>query len=133
MTTKRTLIILPLIVLSVILVFRFVLFSDSGTTVTIRNNTNQTIENLFFASIDNKEEYSIAKIDPHTSSSFKYNIGGSNENAVNLRHISNSGDSKYYSIIGYVIWSYSYINVDINSVEKDGELNIEVDVPRLGQ
>jgi len=72
MTTKRTLIRLPLIVLSVILVFRFVLFSDSGTTVTIRNNTNQTIENLFFASIDNKEEYSIAKIDPHANISFKY-------------------------------------------------------------
>jgi len=130
MTTKRTLLMLPLIALSAILLLRLVLFSDSGTTVTIRNNTNQSIENLVFTSIDNKEEYSIDKIDPHANISFKYQIGGSNENAVNLGHISNSGNSKSYSIIGYVTWSYSHINIDINSVEEDGELNIEVDLSR---
>ncbi|QUH21237.1 hypothetical protein [Alkaliphilus sp. B6464] len=130
MTTKRTLLMLPLIALGAILVLRLVLFSDSGTTVTIRNNTNQAIENLVLSSIDNKEKCSIAKIDPHANISFKYKIGGFNENAVNLRHISNSGNSKNYNIIGYVTWGYSHIDIDINSVEKDGELNIEVDVPR---
>lgn len=130
MITKRTLRILPLIAISAIFALKLSFFSEGGTTVTIRNNTNQAIENLVFASIDNKEGYSIDKIDPHTNISFKYEIGGFNENAVNLGYISNSGNSKNYNIIGYVDRSYSSINIDINSVREDGDLNIEVDVFR---
>ena len=74
--------------------------------------------------------YSIDKIDPRTNMWFKYEIGGFNENAVNLGYISNSGNSKNYNIIGHVDRSYSSINIDINSVEKNGDLNIEVDVSR---
>ncbi len=130
MTTKRTLIIFMLIVLSTFLVLRLGFFSNNGTTVNIRNHTNQAIENLVFSSNDNEEKHIIPQIDPHSNISFEYEIGGFNENAVHLTHISDHGTNKSYSIIGYVDWVYSYINIDIISINKDGELNIRIEAPR---
>lgn len=130
MTTKRTLIIFVLIVLSTFLVLRLGFFSNDGTTVNIRNHTNQSIENLVFSSNDNEEKYIIPQINPNSNISFQYEIGGLNENAVYLTHTSDYGNSRSYSIIGYVDWVYSYINIDIISINKDGKLDIEVEAPR---
>ncbi|MBU5676865.1 hypothetical protein KQI88_10590 [Alkaliphilus sp. MSJ-5] len=127
MTTKRTVIILSLIVLSILLVLKFVFFSNEGTHITIRNQTNEIIENLVFVSNDNEREFSISNIEPQTDISFKYDIGGFNENAVNLKHILEAGMIKNYNIIGYVYEFYSHIYIDIISINNAGELNIRVE------
>ncbi|ABR50744.1 hypothetical protein Amet_4676 [Alkaliphilus metalliredigens QYMF] len=127
MSTKKILIILFLSSLTVLLATKYMFFQNNETTITIRNHTNENIENLIFSSNDNEKEFSISNIQSYTDISFEYYVGGFNENAVNLKHISESGKSKNYNIIGYVSEFYSYIYIDITSISLDGELNIQVE------
>lgn len=126
MTIKRTSIVLFLIILSISLIANFLFFSNNGTTITIKNQTNKSIENLVFLSNDNREGYTISKLESYTEVSFKYELGRFNENAANLHHISKLEDKKTYNIIGYMDKPYSYIHIDIISISNNGELNIKV-------
>lgn len=119
MTKKRTSILLFLFVMSILLVGKFLFFSDHNTTI--------TIENLEFFSNDNPEHYHISRLEPHTEVSFKYELGGFNENTAGIHHMSDLGDINTYSITGYLDRSYSSINIEIISISNGGELNIKID------
>ncbi|AOY77579.1 hypothetical protein [Clostridium formicaceticum] len=127
MTIKRIVLILFLIISVILLATRFLSSIDQGTTITIRNQTDQCLKDLVFVSNANKEGFNISNIAPQTAISFQYDIGGFNENAVNLQYISELGDIKNYNIIGYVYEFYSHIYIDIISISPEGKLNIKVE------
>lgn len=82
---------------------------------------------MTLSSNSNEDDYNILKIKPYTDISFEYDLGGANENAVNLKHISNDGNEKNYNIIGYVDRGYSSININVISIDQDGQLKIEIE------
>ncbi|AKL95815.1 hypothetical protein CACET_c23690 [Clostridium aceticum] len=124
---RRIILALFLVVSVIILATRFLSPVDQGTTVIIKNLTNQCLENLFFGSNANGQVFSVYKIEPHSSVSFQYDIGGFNENAIYLKCVSELGDIRNYNLIGYVHELYSYIYIDIVSVDPEGNLNIKVE------
>lgn len=132
MKTKKILyaFLFCLIVFSVIYISSYS-NKTSYTTINIRNNTNEVITNLIFSSNSNEKNYNISKLEPHTDISFEYDLGGFNENSVNLKHIHELENSKNpvkttYNIIGYVSKSYSNIDITILSIDSNGKLNIRV-------
>lgn len=110
-----------------IIIMMFLISCNSSSNITIRNLTNKTVDNLSFYSNLNSQVYEIDTINPGTEASFKYRIGGINENAINLKYRSENGE-KIYSIIEYVDRTYSKIYINIISVSNDGGLEIEVEL-----
>lgn len=125
MKKRRTLLIILFLIVIVTLVPQ--LFScDSSTDIIITNHTTTNIKNLAFSSNDNEEDYIISNIPPSAQVKFKYDIGGFNENAVVLKQSTVLENTNRYTIIGYVSEAYSYIYIDIVSINEERELSIEV-------
>lgn len=126
MRIKRIVTIL-LIGLIVLLAIKYLFSSNYKTTIIIKNHTNQSIENLTFISNDSEDKFNIAIIEPDSEISFKYDIGGFNENAVNLKHKSDAGESRIYNVIGYVTKIYSKIIIHIITIDQYEKLDITVE------
>ncbi|HCW54173.1 MAG TPA: hypothetical protein DG753_10645, partial [Clostridium sp.] len=101
---------------------------SSGYKISIKNNTNKTIENLELKYYDGNTLTTISQIEPKES--FEYNIDTNNirgENAVILTYKDNKGNSYEEYVVGYLEkGSIGKSNVVINKIDDNGTLEIEV-------
>lgn len=114
------------LIVAVVILGRIFLFSSNGTTVVIKNQTDQTLVNLTFLSNDGEKDL-IFTLDPYSEVSFQYDLGGLNENAASFHQIDPSVRRKSYSIIGYIDRIYTEIHIEIISIDSNGEFKLEVE------
>ncbi len=125
---KTTKIFWGLTVFGVICFCALSFLKESTTKITIRNDSNEEIENLIIASNVGRD-YTIPRIEPYEIVEFQYNMGNFNENALNMRHVVNENRSETYNLLGYIDRYYENIFVYIESVDEDCNLNISVKTP----
>lgn len=125
---KTTKIFLGLTVFGVICFCALSFLKEATTKITIRNDSNEEIENLIIASNVGRD-YTIPRIEPYEIVEFQYNMGNFNENALNMRHVVNENRSETYNLLGYIDRYYENIFVYIESVDEDCNLNISVKTP----
>ncbi|WP_270206226.1 hypothetical protein, partial [Clostridium butyricum] len=101
---------------------------SSGYKISIKNNTNKTIENLELKYYDGNTLTTISQIEPKES--LEYNIDTNNirgENAVILTYKDNKGNSYEEYVVGYLEKGYiGKSNVVINKIDDNGTLDMEV-------
>lgn len=128
MSTKNKISVLAILLIVVIIgVFKFGF--SSGYKISIKNNTDKTIENLELKYYVGDTLTTISQIEPKKS--WKYNIDTNNiqgENAVILTYKDNKGNSHEEYVVGYLEKGYSgKSNVVINKIDDNGKLEMEVE------
>ena len=109
----------------VLFLFFTYFFLPKGTSITIQNDTKETISGLSLYSLWGEEEV-IDPIQPGEIRSFFYEIGPANENAVILKQQLKNQSAKKYLIIGYVSQIKYDITITIRDIDENKNLILTV-------
>ena len=111
-------------VLGVMAIFLFLGFKNDGITVTVTNNTEQAVDDIFITHSNLKEDIKLPKVLSKGKVSLNFEPDVSESNLV-LYYFDKDGEKHEEFIIGYFIRGYDgKVNVEINSVEDNGILKM---------